>query len=213
MEDVPLKILLQAVASRIPCGLEEIQMQQIQKFVDMLVHWNEAFNLTAVRSVEEILVKHVLDSLSVREHVSYPLLDVGTGGGFPGVVLAIVAPERSITLLDSNGKKVRFLKQCVHELRLDRVHVVHSRIESIKKEQFPCIVSRAYASLDLMAHSCQHVLSPDGEMVAMKGKYPENELRALPDDIIAVDIKRVEVPFLQEERHIVRMKIRHRGSE
>ena len=213
MQDIPLEILMQAVADDLPISSRENCLQKIQHFLDLLLHWNEAFNLTAVRSKQDMIVKHILDSLSVTDCVSYPLLDVGSGGGFPGIVLAIVAPAQPMTLLDSNGKKVRFLKQCVHELQLDQVCVVHSRVETLKTGSFNCIISRAYASLALMAKSCRHLVAPDGEMVAMKGKYPQSELKALPDDIIVANIQRVEVPFLNEERHIVRMKIRQPGSE
>ena len=173
------------------------------RYLTGLVKWNKAFNLTAVREPEQMVVKHLLDSLSILPHAgSGSLIDVGTGAGLPGLVLAIVQPQRAVTLLDSNGKKTRFLKQMAAELELANVSVEQARVE-VFQGQFDRVTSRAFASLADMVNWCAHLLAPEGRFLAMKGQHPGTEIDQLPAGFRVEAVHGLNVPFLPEERHLV----------
>ncbi len=165
-------------------GVEELGLKLSSEQLDLLIQylhlldkWNKAYNLSAVRDIRQMLSRHLLDSLVILDKVEGErFLDVGTGAGLPGIPLAICYPDKRFTLLDSNGKKTRFLFQVKTELGLSNVNVVCERVESFQAEGFDAITSRAYASLDLMVASTQHLLAPDGRYYALKGQYPESEL-------------------------------------
>lgn len=186
----------------LPAGSEE----KLLAYVAMLVKWNAAYNLTAVRDPEQMVVKHLLDSLSILPHVQgKTLIDVGTGGGLPGFVLAVTKPELQVTLLDSNGKKIRFLRQAIAELDVPNAVAVQSRVEDFA-ERFDVVTSRAFATLADMVDGSEQLLNAGGEFLAMKGIRPDEEIAALPASVAVAEILPLTVPFLDEERHLVRLK-------
>lgn len=174
----------------------------------LLHKWNRAYNLTAVRSAEEMVTRHLLDSASVLPLVRGPrLLDVGSGPGLPGLVLAILDPQLAVTLLDSNGKKVRFQRQAVLELGLDNVTPVQARVEAYRVEApFEQIISRAFASLTDFVALTEPLLADDGEWLAMKGRAAEQESLALPDSIMLVERRELHVPGDEASRQLLRLR-------
>ncbi|EDV0150098.1 16S rRNA (guanine(527)-N(7))-methyltransferase RsmG, partial [Salmonella enterica subsp. enterica] len=165
--------------------LTDQQKQQLTGYVEMLHKWNKAYNLTSVRQPEQMLVRHIMDSIVVEPHLTGSrFIDVGTGPGLPGVPLAIVRPESHFVLLDSLGKRVRFLKQVQHELGLTNIEPVQSRVEEYQGKPFDGVISRAFASLDDMLSWCHHLpASGTGRFFALKGSVPEEELTRLPEGI------------------------------
>ena len=179
-----------------------------QKLIDyvLLMHkWNRAYNLTSVRDPEQMVVKHLLDSLSIMPHITaHSVIDVGTGPGLPGMPLAIVLPETRFTLLDSLGKRVRFMKQCVHELKLENVECVHERVEAhTDHAPYDIVLSRAFASLKDMLHWCEHLVDSEGKYFALKGQFPQNEIDEVSDHFRIESVLSLEVPDLVGERHLV----------
>ncbi len=169
----------------------------------LLERWNAAYNLTAVRDPADMITRHLLDSLAILPHVrGATLADLGTGPGLPGIVLAIAAPGREILLVDSNGKKVRFLREAIRALRLDGVRAVQSRVEDVQG-QFDCITARAFASLADMLGWGGHLLAPDGIWLAMKGKRPDDELAGVPPAFAVRSMHALQVPGLDAERHLL----------
>lgn len=185
--------------------LGEDKEERLLAFLDLLGKWNRAYNLTAVRDPHEMVARHLLDSLSIAPWVTAPrVLDVGSGGGLPGIPLAILEPERCFELLDSNGKKTRFLMQCKLELGLDNLTVHHSRAEDFQPAQrFELITSRAFTGLANMVTWCGHLLAPGGRFLAMKGVYPEQELADLPAGWGLLDRDRLQVPGCEGDRHLL----------
>ena len=176
-------------------------------YLQLLAKWNRAYNLTAVRDPAQMVTRHLLDSLVIAPYLSGKyLLDVGTGAGLPGVPMAIMFPERNFDLLDSNGKKARFLFQVKTGLRLDNMQVHHHRVESFQPQgRYDGVLSRAFASLVDMVSCCRHLLAPGGCFFAMKGAYPDEELEAVAALCDVRAIHRLEVPGLHEQRHLVEM--------
>ena len=188
-------------------SLSDSQQQQLLAFLALLNKWNKAYNLTAVRDPDEMVSRHLLDSLSVVPFVAEGgrnWLDVGSGGGMPGVPLAIMFPELAFTLLDSNGKKTRFLTQVKLELKLANVDVVHSRVEQFEPPQpFTDITSRAFSSLEDFANWTRHLGDEDSRWLAMKGVQPDDELQALPTDFQLQSCVVLKVPGCQGQRHLL----------
>ena len=184
------------------------QVAQLLAYLDLLARWNRSYNLTAVRDPVEMVTRHILDSLTVLPWVpGGRLLDAGTGAGLPGIPLAIARPELQVTLLDSAGKKIRFLNHVCRELRLDHAVPLQARLESYEAETpFDAIVSRAFASLAAFARAARH-LAGAAPLLAMKGRYPEQELAALPDWVRLESVEALAVPGLQEQRHLVIMSV------
>ena len=184
------------------------QFNQLCLYIDLLGKWNVAYNLTAVRDVSQMVSVHLLDSLSILPFVStqaHSVLDVGSGGGLPGVPLAIMRSDLAVTLIDSHSKKTAFLQQAVIELGLNNVQVITDRVENVKEFQYDIIVSRAFAELGDFVRLSSHLLSNQGVWLAMKGVYPYEEVDRLPENIIVEQIQEVKVPFIDGSRHIVRM--------
>lgn len=188
-------------------ALSAEQHEQLLAYLALLIKWNKAYNLTAVRDPDEMVSRHLLDSLSVVEHVREAgdnWLDVGSGGGMPGIPLAIMFPERRFTLLDSNGKKTRFLVQVKLELKLDNLEVVHSRVEAYRPERpFDGISSRAFSSLQDFSDWTRHLGNADTQWLAMKGVHPDDELQALPADFRLSATHVLRVPGCQGQRHLL----------
>lgn len=171
----------------------------------LLDKWNKAFNLTAVRDPREMISRHVLDSLAVGPYLhGLSILDVGTGAGFPGIVLAVAEPRRRFTLLDSGGKKVRFVRHAVAELGLENVEVVQSRVEGYEPgDPFDTVVCRAFSSLGDFVDRCAALVARGGRLVAMKGRMPRVELAGIPASWEVVQADPVSVPGISGDRHII----------
>ncbi|MEL7981075.1 16S rRNA (guanine(527)-N(7))-methyltransferase RsmG [Vreelandella titanicae] len=211
-----LKTLPTSVAPRLDQGLtqlgiavDEHQRQQLLGLLALLHKWNRAYNLTAVRDVDDMVSRHVLDSAAVLPYVQGPrLLDVGAGPGLPGIVLAILAPQLDVTLLDSNGKKVRFQRQAVMELGLENVTPVQARVEQFEAAAFDQVISRAFANLvDFVTLTCQ-LPSADGQWLAMKGPGADDELRDLPAGIRLHQRHLLEVPFEAAQRQLLVLNVK-----
>lgn len=203
--DKKLDSLLAAAGISLP----DRQKQQLLGYVGMLDKWNKAYNLTSVRDPQQMLVRHILDSIVVNPHlVGSRFIDIGTGPGLPGIPLAIVRPDAHFTLLDSLGKRVRFLRQVQHELGLTNIEPVQSRVEEFPAEPpFDGVISRAFASLQDMLSWCRHLPAQgQGRFYALKGVRPDEELAALPDGIELEEVVRLQVPELEGERHLVVLK-------
>ncbi|WP_166268626.1 16S rRNA (guanine(527)-N(7))-methyltransferase RsmG [Marinobacter caseinilyticus] len=181
------------------------QQTQLVAFLELLAKWNKAYNLTAVREPAEMVSRQLLDSLSIQPFVTTDhLLDVGAGGGLPGIPLAIVMPDTQFTLLDSNSKKTRFLTQCVLELKLANVTVIHGRAEACDPSvRYGQISSRAFTALANLVHWCGYLLADDGQFLAMKGQFPDDEVAALPNDWRVKAHERLQVPGCSGERHLL----------
>ena len=187
--------------------LNENALNLLLKYQDALVLWNKAYNLTAIRDPKEMLVKHLLDSLSIL--ASLPegrLLDIGTGGGMPGMIIALCQPERECVLLDSNGKKIRFLKQFIADLKLDNVVAVQTRVENEdtidELGQFDVITSRAFASLTDFVDAAQPYMHEQSIIAAMKGLVPTDEMEQIKEQYSCKVIE-LRVPRLDEQRHLL----------
>jgi len=186
-------------------SLTDQQKQQLVGYVELLHKWNKAYNLTSVRDPQQMLVRHILDSVVVEPHLQGErFIDVGTGPGLPGIPLAIVRPQSHFTLLDSLGKRVRFLRQVQHELGLTNITPVQSRVEEFPAEPpFDGVISRAFASLEDMLNWCHHLPGPSGRFYALKGVRPDDEITALPAGFTVEKIEALHVPELDGERHLV----------
>lgn len=181
---------------------------QLVAYLDLLVQWNKVFNLTAIRDPKEMVKLHIVDSVAIAPYIhGTSIIDVGTGAGLPGIPLALVQPEKKFVLLDSNGKKTRFLMQVVLTLGLPNVEVVQARVEDYHAAAgFDSILSRAFASLSDMVAKTRHLVSADGQFLAMKGVYPTEELSLLPANIAVLAVHKQNIIGLHAERHLVCLK-------
>ncbi|RUR30120.1 16S rRNA (guanine(527)-N(7))-methyltransferase RsmG [Vreelandella andesensis] len=203
--------LPETVAPRLEEGLAELgavitpyQREQLLGLLALLHKWNQAYNLTAVRDVEEMVSRHVLDSAAVAPYVhGTQVLDVGAGPGLPGLVLAIMKPELQVTLLDSNGKKVRFQRQAVMELALTNVTPTQARVEQFTGQAFDQVISRAFASLVDFISLTRSLPAAHGQWLAMKGPGADDELRELPADVELRARHLLSVPFETAERQLL----------
>ncbi|KKW51999.1 16S rRNA methyltransferase [Pantoea ananatis] len=186
-------------------SLTDQQKQQLVAYVGLLDKWNKAYNLTSVRDPQQMLVRHILDSIVVAPHLKGArFIDVGTGPGLPGIPLSIVMPDAHFTLLDSLGKRVRFLRQVQHELGLTNITPVQSRVEDFPAEPpFDGVISRAFASLDDMVSWCHHLPAEDGHFYALKGVRPDDEIANLPAGYALDSVVALRVPQLEGGRHLV----------
>ncbi|PHM62461.1 16S rRNA (guanine(527)-N(7))-methyltransferase RsmG [Xenorhabdus ishibashii] len=200
---------LEALLAKTDIELSLTQKQQLVAYVDMLNKWNKAYNLTSVRDPVQMLIRHIMDSIIVNPFLhGTRFIDVGTGPGLPGIPLAIVRPDSHFTLLDSLGKRVRFLRQVQHELGLNNIEPVQNRVEEFVPEPpFDGVISRAFASLQDMLSWCSHLPKPrEGRFYALKGVLPENELSQLPTGIVLDTVISLQVAELDEQRHLVILK-------
>jgi 16S rRNA (guanine527-N7)-methyltransferase len=196
---------LEDAARSMGVELDEVQHHALLAHLDLLDEWNQRMNLTAIRDRPSQITKHVLDSLSVRPYLrGERIADVGSGAGFPGIPLAVVEPGRHFTLIESTGKKCRFLEQVRDALGLANVEVVHSRAEVLKPERrFDTVIARAVGPLADLVRYTAPLLAGDGRLIAMKGRYPEDELAAKLDGWKVLSVHQVVVPGLDEQRHVV----------
>ena len=197
--------LLSAGVKEMGLDISLEQQESLLGFVALLHRWNRAFNLTAVRDPSDMITRHLLDSLVVSPYLKgSSILDVGTGPGLPGIPLAITQPHREFTLLDSNGKKIRFVRQAGLELGLQNVQAEQVRAEAYDPPQlFETIVTRAFASLPDILEMTRRLLMPGGRLLALKGRWPEAELAAANLDDAAVKVVSLRIPQLEGERHAV----------
>ena len=206
-----MKDTLQAAAAQLGLNLSDHQLDQLLAYLALLQKWNKVYNLTAVRDPAQMLSHHLVDSLSaipplLRHGAPARLMDVGAGGGLPGVVIAICCPDTDVTCVDAVAKKATFIQQVAAELKLRNLHGVHSRVEQLSAEPFGVITSRAFASLvDFTALTRQH-LAPGAVWLAMKGQHPADEMAALPADIEVFHVEQLGVPGLDAQRCIVWMR-------
>jgi 16S rRNA (guanine527-N7)-methyltransferase len=199
-----------ALQARLEQGIDQLGLQlppdAVSRLLDyqaLLERWNATYNLTAVRDPVEMITRHLLDSLAILPYVQgATLADLGTGPGLPGIVLAIAAPGREILLVDSNGKKVRFLREAIRALKLEGVRALQSRVEDVEG-QYDCVTARAFASLADMLDWGGELLAPDGIWLAMKGKRPDDELPGIPSGFAVRSTHELAVPGLPAERHLL----------
>lgn len=205
-----LRHLLIKGAEQMSVALTESQTENLLAYIREFDKWNKAYNLSAIRDIRQMVGRHLLDSLSVvpyflkAQHSTKRVIDVGTGGGLPGIPLAIMFPEKQFTLLDSAGKKTRFLFHVKTLLNLDNVSVENRRVEEFQPAQkFNTVISRAFASLQDMTEGCAHLLEKDGVFLAMKGVYPQDELAPIADQIELLESIKLEVAETDGERHLL----------
>jgi 16S rRNA (guanine527-N7)-methyltransferase len=204
-----------AGAEALGCPLNDTEADRLLGYLDLLQRWNKVYNLTALRDPAQMLTHHLLDSLAViapmRRHTggaAVSVMDVGSGGGLPGVVIAVTEPTASVTCVDTVQKKVTFVRQVAAELRLSNLHARHTRVEAITDTQWPLITARAFASLPDIVTLTRPLLAPGGAWMAMKGQHPADEIAALPGDVEVFRVEPLTVPGLNAERCIVWMRLR-----
>ena len=199
---VKLQPQLQQALSELKLQLSDEQQLQLLYYLQQLLFWNKAYNLTAIKDDQQALIKHIFDSLSIVPFLpAGDLLDIGTGAGLPAVIVAICQPQRAVTALDSNQKKIRFIKQVASELGLKNLTPIASRIEA-HAGTYQVITSRAFASLvDFVTHS-QNKLADNGIICAMKGVEPVDEIQALQHEW-QINTQVLTVPELYESRHLI----------
>lgn len=179
---------------------------RLASYLELIAKWNRVHNLTAVRETDQMVVLHVLDSLSVLPHImgARRLLDVGSGPGLPGIPIAIARPDAQVTLLDSSHKKATFLRQASSELALANVDVACERVEQWQPQQrFDAVISRAFSDLPDFVAQAQHLVAPGGQLIAMKGVYPFDEIARVPATHRVAQVVELQVPRLEAKRHLV----------
>jgi len=203
-----LRTKLDELIAQTDLDITDAQASQLIQLVELLVKWNKAYNLTSVRDPAQMLVKHIMDSIVVSPHLEgNSFIDVGTGPGLPGLPLAILNPSRQFVLLDSLGKRLRFIRQAILSLGLKNVEIVQSRVEEYKPEVgFDCVLSRAFASLEDMLSWCHHLPNENGHFLALKGQYPESEIIDLDSKFKFIESVTLQVPQLDGERCLVKVK-------
>lgn len=194
--------LLEEGIDKLRLSVNQEQIEQLLSFIMLIAKWNKAYNLTSIKNVEEMVRLHLLDSLALLPYVQgKAVADIGTGAGLPGIPLAVCLPEIEFTLLDSNAKKTRFVKQAVLELKLKNVSVVQSRVEAYQpKNLFDSVMTRAFTNLPRMLQVTWHILIPGGQFIAMKGHYPEQELAKVKE---SKKVFPIEIPGVSAERCVV----------
>ena len=211
-----LRSVLQQGIDELSLDLSTHQVDALMEFMGLLQKWNKVYNLTAVRDPQEMMTHHLLDSLAAvpalqqyltAQAADQPrrLLDVGSGGGLPGVVFAICCPDLDVSCVDTVGKKAAFIQQAAATLRLNNLHGIHSRVEELRAE-FPIISCRAFASLRDFTSWSSSSLMPDGVWMAMKGKEPAEEVAALDPEVSVFHVEQLQVPGLSAERCLVWMR-------
>ncbi|SIS40094.1 16S rRNA (guanine(527)-N(7))-methyltransferase RsmG [Neptunomonas antarctica] len=204
MDLTQLRALLVQQSEKMGLSLSDSQVDKLIAYLQLLVKWNKAYNLTAVKKPAEMLSRHLLDSLSLLPYVKGPrIIDVGSGPGLPGIPLAICRPDLEVTTLDSNGKKTRFQNQAKIELGLSNLTVINGRAEQCQDEPFDEVISRAFASMADMLKWTQQLCRQDGVFLAMKGLYPNEELTQLPAGFVLKSGHTLNVPGTQGARHLM----------
>lgn len=208
MSELNLQKQLIDGATAMGIKLAPAEQKRLLDFCALLIKWNRAYNLTAITDPEQIISLHLLDSLAASCYLPPGrIIDVGSGGGLPGIPLAIANAEKNFVLLDSNGKKTRFLVQAVGELGLANVSVVNQRVEDYRPAVlFDAVISRAFTSINEMLDKCVHLLAPGGRVLAMKGRPSEAEMAAIPVGFRLIEVVRLEIPGLNAERSLLMLE-------
>lgn len=215
-DDAALRTSISEICRSLSVDGSLAQVDDLADFLSLLQKWNATYNLTAVRDPAQMLVQHLADCLAVitplRRRLAElggatprRLLDVGSGGGLPGAVIAIMQPDLDVTCVDTVGKKAAFTRQVAGELTLRNLHAEHARVEQLAGKPFDVITSRAFASLPDFVSLTRKLLVPDGVWLAMKGKHPEAEMAALPADVAVFHVEQLKVPGLDAERCLIWM--------
>ena len=213
---ISLRPALTDIAHQLELDLPATQVDLLLAYMDLLNHWNETYNLTAVRSPADMLRQHLADCLAIAQPLKrwlgdaqgVRILDVGSGAGLPGIVVALVLPQTSVVCVDKVGKKVAFIRQAISELGLGNIRAEHSRVESLTSGTFNLIVCRAFSSLREFASLTRQHLAPDGAWLAMKGKQPDEEVTTLPHNVHVFHVEHLQVPGLNAQRCLVWMRLR-----
>lgn len=198
--------ILQSGADELGIDLTDNMQRQLLEHVELLARWNLRLNLTAITSPRQMVIQHILDSLAIASNLSgRTILDVGSGGGYPGIPLAVIFPHRQFTLLDSRGKRIEFLRHVIGKTGLSNTSTVKTRVEDYQpKQKFDTLVCRAFSSLEDMLRRTQGLQHPTSRLLAMKGKYPAEEISVLPNTLQRrLKVESIEVPFLDAKRHLV----------
>jgi 16S rRNA (guanine527-N7)-methyltransferase len=204
-----LETLLSQSLNAMGLELPASTQQKLIAFVELLEKWNRRYNLTAIRDPEQMIPRHLLDSLAVLPHLTGPrVLDIGTGAGLPGLPLALACPPLQFTLLDSNAKKISFVRQALHELGVVNAAAVQARVEKFQPEaKFNTLIARAFSSLSELLSASAPLRPPGGRVLAMKGVFPQEELAAIGGNY-RIEVKVLNVPGLDAERHLVILEAR-----
>lgn len=201
------RIKLESGLARLGLDVPSTAVDGLLGFMDLLKEWSATYNLVAPRERDFLLARHILDSLSIAPWLKPgSLLDVGTGAGLPGLPLAIIRPDLQVTLIDSAGKKIRFIRHVGRTLKLENIHPLHQRVEDLPGGSvFDNITSRAFASLKEFVEAVKPCIDKTTQLLAMKGAYPHKEIEALPQWVSVQSVQQLTVPYLHAERHIVIM--------
>jgi 16S rRNA (guanine527-N7)-methyltransferase len=194
-------------AAELGIPLSAAQADQLLRLLDELDDWNQRMNLTAIRERGQQITKHLLDSLAIQSYLrGTRIADIGTGAGFPGLPLAVALPQLELTLVDSTAKKLKFVEHAAQTLGLRNVQTVHTRAENYRpKERFDCVVSRAVGPLETFVTWSGHLCVGGGRLLAMKGRYPTDELTQIPNGWKLAAVHRLNIPGLDEQRHLVEL--------
>lgn len=199
------EIRLQQGITKLGLNVTVEAQEKLIAYLQLMLKWNKAYNLTAIRELDSMVIRHVLDSLSILPFINQsPILDVGTGAGLPGIPLALCLPDHQFVLLDSNGKKTRFLTQAKIELGIENIEVIHSRIEDYQPDyRFEMITCRAFAALNTILDLTQHLVTSSTRVMAMKGK---EEMPVLAEGYTQLAQHELQVPWLDEERRLIEIQ-------
>lgn len=204
------KKILQQGIKQLGLSSDENKLMQLLDFIKLIEKWNKTYNLTSVRNKEDMALLHILDSLAIISYLyGNRIADIGTGAGLPGIPLAIFLPDKEFTLVDSNSKKTRFVQQAILELKLKNVKVVHNRVENMSADLlFSSVIMRAFSSIQDIMKLCKHLIVPQGILLAMKGRVPDEELIDIVEPYSVISLK---VPGVERERCLIRIKEANNG--
>ena len=206
--------ILPAAVTKLGLTLSDDQIEALHAYCELLRKWNKAYNLISATDLAQLYSRHLIDSLAIAPFLDgNKILDVGTGAGLPGIPLAIAAPDKEFLLLDSNGKKTRFLFQAKQALGLDKVEIENCRVEHYQSQaQIDIVTCRAFAPIPEIIRLTEHLFHPGTVLLAMKGRYPEEELQTLPDHFELTASHRLEVPGQESERHLLLIRMQAQAS-
>ena len=207
MEDC--QTILEKGIQQLGLKIEKNELVLLLDFIQLIEKWNKTYNLTSVRNKEDMARLHILDSLAIIPHLQgNRIADIGTGAGLPGIPLAIFLPDKEFTLIDSNSKKTRFVQQAVLELKLKNVKVVHQRVENLTGDLFSSVIMRAFSSIQDIMSLSRHLIAPQGILLAMKGRIPNEELNDITEPYTVISLN---VPNVEGERCLIRIEETNNG--